>query len=259
MSFHTLIASDIDGTLIPEETTIIPEAVYAQVRTAREKGFLFMAASGRQYPSLRALFAPVADQMAFLIENGGGIYYQEKLIYFNAFERDTAIRIARYVQSVPNCEFLADGAGESYAIPKNRAFVHQLEDVQKLSVRYIDDFDAFPDRVMKIAVWCPKGSDQYEKPFAERFGHCSKIAVSGSAWIDFSVSDKGSGLKAACELFQIPQERTIAFGDNWNDVSMLDFVAHPYIMESAAPALKKRYFNTCSDVPTVLEKIFEKF
>ena len=45
MSFHTLIASDIDGTLIPEETTIIPEAVYAQVRTAREKGFLFMAAS----------------------------------------------------------------------------------------------------------------------------------------------------------------------------------------------------------------------
>ena len=48
MSFHTLIASDIDGTLIPEETTIIPEAVYAQVRTAREKGFLFMAASGRQ-------------------------------------------------------------------------------------------------------------------------------------------------------------------------------------------------------------------
>ncbi len=40
---------------------------------------------------------------------------------------------------------------------------------------------------------------------------------------------------------------------------MLDFVAHPYIMESAAPALKERYFNTCSDVPTALEKIFEKF
>ena len=259
MSFHTLIASDIDGTLIPEETTVIPEAVYTQVRTAWEKGFLFMAASGRQYPSLRALFAPVADQMAFLIENGGGIYYQEKLIYFNAFDRDTAIQIARYVQSVPDCEFLADGAWESYAIPKSRAFVHQLEDVQKLSVRYIDNFDAFPDRVMKIAVWCPKGSGQYEKPFTERFCRCSRIAVSGSAWIDFSVSDKGSGLKAACELFQIPQERTIAFGDNWNDVSMLDFVARPYIMESAAPALKRRYFNTCSDVPTTLKKIFKKF
>ncbi len=118
MSFHTLIASDIDGTLIPEETTIIPEAVYAQVRTAREKGFLFIAASGRQDPSLRALFAPVADQMAFLIENGGGIYYQEKLIYFNAFERDTAIRIARYVQSVPDCEFLADGAGRAMPFPR---------------------------------------------------------------------------------------------------------------------------------------------
>ena len=77
MSFHTLIASDIDGTLIPEETTIIPEAVYAQVRTAREKGFLFMAASGRQYPSLRALFAPVADRMLFLVENGGALFQND--------------------------------------------------------------------------------------------------------------------------------------------------------------------------------------
>ena len=254
-----LVCSDLDGTLLQYGKKELEGEIFDQIRALHDQGILFCPASGRQYTSLRKLFAPVADQMAFLIENGGGIYYQEKLIYFNAFERDTAIQIARYVQSVPNCEFLADGAGESYALPKSRAFVHQLEDVQKLSVRYIDDFDAFPDRLMKIAVWCPKGSDQYEKPFAERFGHCSKIAVSGSAWIDFSVSDKGSGLKAACELFQIPQERTIAFGDNWNDVSMLDFVANPYIMESAAPALKKRYFNTCSDVPTVLEKIFEKF
>ena len=258
MSFHTLIASDIDGTLIPEETTVIPEAVYTQVRAAREKGFLFVAASGRQYPSLRALFAPVADQMAFLIENGGGIYYQEKLIYSNAFPRETAIQIARYVQSVLDCEFLADGAGESIAIPKSDAFVHQLEDVQKLSVRYVSDFDEFPDQIMKIAVWCPKGSGQYEAPFQAQFGFCSKIAVSGGAWIDFSVSDKGSGLKAACELFDIPQERTIAFGDNWNDVPMLDFVAQPYIMESAAPALKARYSNHCSDVPETLKKIFQK-
>ena len=255
MRFHSLIASDIDGTLIPEEHTVVPEAVYEQVRAAWERGYLFVAASGRQYPSLRALFTPVADQMAFVIENGGGIYYQDKLIYSSAFDRDTALRIARYVHNLPNCEFLADGAGESVAMPKSDAFVRQLEEVQKLQVRYIEDFDHFPDQVMKIAVWCPDGSSGFEPQFQRDWGHCSRVAVSGISWIDFSCSDKGAGLAAACQLFDIPPERTIAFGDNWNDVSMLDFAAQPYIMASAAPALREKYPRVCADVPEEIKKI----
>lgn len=258
MTFHTLIASDIDGTLIPEEDTVIPEIIYDRVRKAWEKGYLFVAASGRQYPSLRALFTPVADKMAFVIENGGGIYFQDKLVYANSFERSTAIEIARYVQSQPGCEFLADGEGDSYAIPKTQAFVHQLEDVQKLGVRYIRDYEEFPERVMKIAVWCPNGTARWEGPFRQAWGHCSQVAVSGATWIDFSVSNKGSGLRAACRLFDIPQEKTIAFGDNWNDEPMLDYVAQPYIMATANPELRRKYSQVCSSVPDELEKILEK-
>lgn len=258
MTFHTLIASDIDGTLIPEEDTVVPEVIFDRVREAWEKGYLFMAASGRQYPSLRALFTPVADKMAFVIENGGGIYFQDKLIYANSFQRPTAIQIARYVQSQPDCEFLADGEGDSYAIPKTQAFIHQLEDVQKLGVRYIRDFEEFPERVMKIAVWCPQGTADHEGPFRKTWGHCSRVAVSGTTWIDFSVSDKGTGLRAACELFHIPREKTIAFGDNWNDESMLDFVAHPYIMATANAGLRGKYANVCASVPEELKKILEK-
>ena len=258
MTFHTLIASDINGTLIPEEDTVVPEIVFDRVRKAWEKGYLFVAASGRQYPSLRGLFAPVADKMAFVIENGGGIYFQDKLIYANSFERSTAMDIARYVQSQPDCEFLADGEGDSYAIPKTPAFVHQLEDVQKLGVRYIRDYGEFPERVMKIAVWCPKGTAQYEADFRRAWGHCSRVAVSGATWIDFSVSDKGMGLEAACRLFGIPREKTMAFGDNWNDVPMLDFVARPYIMVNANPTLRDRYARVCPSVPDELKKILEK-
>lgn len=259
MTFHTLIASDIDGTLIPEEDTVIPQVIFDRVEEAWEKGFLFVAASGRQYPSLRGLFTPVADKMAFEIENGGGIYFQDKLIYANSFERSAAIQIARFVQDQPDCEFLADGEGDSYAIPKTQAFVHQLEDVQKLGVRYIRDFEAFPERVMKIAVWCPKGTAPYEEFFRRTWGHCSRVTVSGMTWIDFSISDKGTGLRAACQLFGIPREKTIAFGDNWNDESMLDFVAHPYIMATANPDLRGKYADVCTSVPEQLKKILENF
>lgn len=255
MKFHSLIASDIDGTLIPEESTVMPEAVFEQVRAACEKGYLFVAASGRQYPSLRSIFAPVADKMAFLIENGGGLYFRDELLYANAFERELAIAIAKYVQATPNCEFLADGAGDSFVIPKTEAFLHQLLEVQKLQIRCIPDFDHFPDQVMKIAVWCTDGSERHERDFCGAWGGKAKIAISGKSWIDFNISDKGSGLKAACELFGIPQERTIAFGDNWNDVPMLDFVHRPYIMKTARPQLLAQYAQVCEDVPSELKKI----
>ena len=252
-----LVVSDIDGTLLQDGANAIPPAIFEQIARLRGRGIRFCPASGRQYTSLRKLFAPVADRMAFLIENGGGIYYQDKLIYAHAFDRATAIQIAQYVQALPGCEFLADGEGDSYAIPKSAAFVRQLEEVQKLQVRYIQDFGQFPERVMKIAVWCPGGTAGREAAFARDWGDCSRIAVSGAAWIDFSCSDKGAGLQAACGLFGIPQERTIAFGDNWNDESMLDYVACPYIMSTAPAALREKYPCICRNVPDQMKKIWD--
>ena len=33
----------------------------------------------------------------------------------------------------------------------------------------------------------------------------------------------------------------MAFGDNYNDVSMLDIVGHPYIMDGATGPLREKY------------------
>lgn len=257
MKFHTLIASDIDGTLIPEETTVIPEAVFEQVRAAHEKGFLFVAASGRQYPSLRELFAPVADLMAFLAENGSGVFYHDKMIHSETFEPELAEEIARFVQNTPNCEFLADGEEEICVIPKSDRLLHQLIDVQKLKVRVVDDFAALPKGIMKIAVWCTDNAENHDAAFKAAFGDQAYVAISGQSWIDFSKSNKGNGVRNVCKLFGIPEERTYGFGDNWNDVTMLDAVAHPYIMHSANDVLKQRYPNVCFNVPEELKKILQ--
>ena len=39
----------------------------------------------------------------------------------------------------------------------------------------------------------------------------------------------------------ISPAEVLAFGDNYNDLPMLDAVGTPYIMESAAPELLRRY------------------
>ena len=111
---------------------------------------------------------------------------------------------------------------------------------------------------MKIAVWCPDGAQIHADGFRTAFGDSTNVAVSGKSWIDFSASTKGLGVLTACRIFGISRERTYAFGDNWNDVSMLDVVAHPYIMATAHPELLTKYPNVCIDVPQKMKKIFEK-
>ena len=69
-----LIASDIDGTLLQNGAAEIPPEIFDHIRRLEKKGVLFCPASGRQYTSLRRLFAPVADRVPFLCENGAVVY-----------------------------------------------------------------------------------------------------------------------------------------------------------------------------------------
>ena len=44
----------------------------------------------------------------------------------------------------------------------------------------------------------------------------------------------------------------MAFGDNYNDVSMLEQAGYPYLMESAAPELRARFPVRCRNVAEIL-------
>lgn len=65
-----LIASDLDGTLLQNGARDVNPIVFDQIRTLKEHGIMFAAASGRQYLNLRRLFTPVQDDIAYIAENG---------------------------------------------------------------------------------------------------------------------------------------------------------------------------------------------
>ena len=68
---------------------------------------------------------------------------------------------------------------------------------------------------------------------------------------------KGTGLAALCGELGVRPQEVIAFGDNFNDVPMLDLVGSPYIMQGAVPALLERYPMQCARVEDVLRKLAE--
>ena len=54
---------------------------------------------------------------------------------------------------------------------------------------------------------------------------------------------KSSAVKALCELWDIPLEDTVAFGDHYNDVEMLETAGMSFLMGNAPEELKQRFCN----------------
>ena len=75
-----LIASDLDGTLLLNGNTQVSDELFRLIDAYQKQGVLFCAASGRQYNSLRGLFAPVADDILYLCENGAVVFYKGKVL-----------------------------------------------------------------------------------------------------------------------------------------------------------------------------------
>lgn len=80
-------------------------------------------------------------------------------------------------------------------------------------------------------------------------------AIAGDGWLDFTLADKGLGVRRLCAAMGIEPSEVMAFGDNFNDLPMLRAVGHPYIMSTANPRLLDLVENSCSCVADVLERL----
>jgi len=248
-----LIASDIDGTLLPENGTVLPPALFDQIRRLTGEGWRFCPASGRQYTSLRRLFAPVAEEVFFLCENGAVVFSPEgKVLAKTVMPRPQAEAICRDILALPGCEALISGENMSYVIPKTEDMVELMGNVKGNNVTAVSAPEEVPEEIIKVSVYCPAGTGAIPSALAEKW-RLFHPAVAGGAWMDFTLSDKGTGLALLCKALGVEYRDVVAFGDNYNDVPMLSLAGRPYLMDSADGPLLERFPVHCHNVVEILK------
>lgn len=99
--------------------------------------------------------------------------------------------------------------------------------------------------------------DKYLHHLQTLFGDEIKVVTSGNIWIDFIApgTNKGAALSGLLKLLKIKPEECMAFGDQYNDVEMLQYVGTSYAMSNAAPGIS--YYSTyvTDSVEDVLEDL----
>lgn len=252
-----LIASDIDGTLLQNGAAEIAPEVFEEIHRLERKGILFCPASGRQYRSMRRLFAPVADKVPFLCENGAVIFAPGSpgpVLAKIPMPRADADAICNDILAHDELDVLISGERTSYLCPKTDGYVQLIRGLGN-NVAIVPRPEDVPEDIVKIAACCPSGTAPYEREFSERWGAKYHAAVAGEIWIDFTLADKGSGLAALCRALGLELGEVMAFGDNFNDLSMLQCAGYPYLMENAADGLKAMFPTRCGRVVDVLKTL----
>ncbi len=237
-----LIACDLDGTLLPP-TKIMPAECFELIEQFTLKGGVFAPASGRQLPNLLKMFAPVADKIAIIAENGGLVHYKGKIIYSDPTPPEDVARALAVIRKKQGLHPVLSCTDCAYYEDDDEQFVKTLK-ASYSDEKKVPNLDDVINNVtaLKISIWD-------ELPAAEHGGKILppeieglRTMVSGRDWLDVSCAhaNKGEGLKALMAHLGVKREQCAAFGDHMNDLEMLMVSGRPYVTANAFPALKAR-------------------
>ena len=152
-----LVASDLDGTLLLHKAQSLPEEIFSLIRQLEELGIMFVAASGRQYPNMTKLFAPVASEISYISENGALAVDHGEVLYQDSFDRKLAGEIISAILEKKDAEFTCSAKDYHYLMPKTKRFHdHMLYEV-KNECRFVNSMEEMTAPIMKLAVFEPAG------------------------------------------------------------------------------------------------------
>ena len=236
-----LIASDLDGTLLQKGSAEPSDEAFELIGDLVERGVIFLPASGRQYASLRKLFAPIADELSYLCENGSLVMFQDMPVVRRGFSRAFGLQVARSVSLESEAKLLVSGERHAYVLRREEEFARRLREDLGNDVELVDRLTDIDEPILKVAFKTSRVMQQTLRDrFDDEFGLWANVMTSGTEWTDIVPKDvdKGIALLDFGRLMGIAPQQMAAFGDNENDFGMLNLVGHPYLMRNCNPSMR---------------------
>lgn len=255
------VASDLDGTILLNGAQSVTDSTKECIGRLIDKGVLFAPASGRQITSLKRLFEPLSDKLVYISENGALVEYRGETIGKTPIERKLALDIIEDVVENTTCEVLVSGQHTAYIKPKTEEYHYRMTKVVNYHTTMVERFSDIEEDILKVAVCDLSGINNSKEHFFNTWKGKASIVVSGDKYLDFMdlTVNKGKGMEQIQQYFGFKPSECMAFGDNYNDIDMLDKVYHSYVMEKACDDVKKHGRYESSLVEGTLREVFKEY
>ena len=236
-----LIASDLDGTLLDDKKRL-PGDFFEVLDRLGERGIHFAVSSGRTFGAVGHLFPEeYRRKMDFICDNGACLLLGGKLKKVYALERGVFEALVTACEEIGDMRILVCAESGTYHLSYDSEFDAE---VAKFYQNHIvtTNLLSIDETIYKIAVCDQRGTMEHGKPALDAiFGDRLNVQASGRIWMDVMASgvNKGAALAGLQELLGVTREETMAFGDYFNDVEMLNAAGWNFCMENGHEDVKR--------------------
>ena len=235
-----MLVTDMDGTLLDSKGAVSTE-FFELFSELKKLDVLFVAASGRQYFSIRHKLAAIENDIHIIAENGGMTLHQGVELASVIMQPEQVAMVLEGCKDITDCYTILCGKKGAYIKTDDAEFLETLAEYYN-QFTVVDDLATITDdQFMKIAIYHGAGSEANLYPSLKHLEDRLSVKVSAEHWLDISLdsTNKGNALEALQNKFGITQDETIAIGDYNNDLEMLTKATYSFAMENAHPNVKK--------------------
>ncbi len=254
-----MVVTDMDGTLLNSNHQV-SDRFFELFEGLKQKGILFVAASGRQYNSIVDKLEPIKEDIIVIAENGGFAMQQGKEIVSTPLPNEHKNRILAILQNVENVHPVLCGKHSAQVSDQSPEFLVKLKEYYT-EFEQMKDLSAFTGEILKIAIYHFESSEKYIYPAVKHLEGDLKVKISGENWVDISSPNahKGFALQKVQHLYNIKTSETMVFGDYNNDLEMLALGDFSFAMANAhRNVIKAARYKTSSNDDYGVERILEK-
>lgn len=239
----TIVFSDIDGTLLNSEHKITPLTEQA-IKSVKRKNIPFVIVSARSPSGIY----PILDEYGFrcpIIAYSGALILDEtgNILYHRGISKTYARKIITFLDNAAfDLSWCIYSLDEWIVKNKNDPRIIREETIVKAVAKQGSIDSITGSAVNKIMCICAPGiMEQAEKALKAAFPDCS-IVKSSDILLEITENHitKATAIQTLCAAWNIALTDAIAFGDNYNDLEMLETVGTGILMGNAPDELKQR-------------------
>lgn len=240
-----LLVSDIDGTLNDKKMKL-PENNREEISDFVSKGGNFTLCSGRNLESLSIHYNKLGIKTPAIFLNGAGIYDMKagKMLSYSPLSEDCERIILEVYSKYKLLNLTVFSADKIYLVTRKCVYGYVITRLDGLSnelCKAVDDiprgiwgkvsFFGFPSLLKKLQAFFKEGNNG--KLFDCFFTSPFTLEV-----VSYGVN-KGAAVERLTEILGVDKNNVAAIGDYYNDVKMLERVAHPACCGQAPDDIKK--------------------
>lgn len=246
---YQAVAFDLDGTLLSSNATILDSTKQA-IQKARAKGVKIFFVTGRHHTAVRPYYAEIGLDTPVVCCNGTYLYdfQNEKALAGNPLPPALASTLINQAQSegIHTAVYFQDAMTYEQLNPhftKFQKWVQSCPENVRPNVHQVEKFQHEIDK--GVTVWKVLISD----PDLEKMQNFVKklpldLVSPEWSWVDrvdiTSVGNsKGAMLAELLQREGIEPQNVVAFGDNFNDISMLKLVGLGIAMGGSEPEVQQ--------------------